>query len=117
MTDKQEKVDVREDKSDEILAVISELTKSIGSLVTQLQPKTDEVRKDSDSKCDEKERKDEKSESEKAPDEEILKRLDALEKENTDLKDRFDNMPKAIVRKSYTLGQLEKIKKDKENEK
>ena len=112
VTDEQEKV--RIDKSDEILAGISELTTSISSLVTQLQPKTDADRKDSDCECDEEERKDEKSESDKAPNEEILKRMDALEKENTDLKERFDNMPKAIVRKSYTLAQLEKIVKDKE---
>ena len=118
VTDDQEKEqEVREDKSDEILAGISDLTKSIDSLVTHLQPKTDEDRKDSDCECDEEERKDEKSESEdKAPNEEILKRIDALEKENTDLKERFDNMPKAIIRKSYTLSALEKIKKDKEKE-
>ncbi len=114
VTDEQEKVEVREDKSEVILESISELTKSISSLVTQLQPKTEEVRKDSDDcECDEdKERKDAVSE----PDKEILKRLDALEKENTDLKERFDKMPKAVVRKSYTLADIEKINKDKEKD-
>ena len=101
--------DIREDKDDLILEKLDSLNESISSLVTQLQPKADSDRADSE-ECDEQERKDEKSESdtEKSFGKEITERLDALKKENAELKERIDNLPIPKVRRSLSMEDLEK---------
>jgi hypothetical protein len=107
-TKTEETEETREDK-DPILERLDALEASVSSLVTQLEPKADSDRADSeDCECDE-ERKDEESEpKEESYGKEIHERLDAIQKEQSAQKERIDNLPIPKIRRSLSIEDLNK---------